>query len=244
MIEIHNVKDIPLALGTAQHAVSGDAVNDTFTITVRYMRAQSNGDTIAIGIELSDNTRNLNESRRYAVATKLFPALELKRGPITREKFAQIEASAALSAAWQRGLSILAYGANSAQALTLKLRQRGFDAQTVERAVAMIREQGYLQEEGDACREAERCLNKGWGLRRIGQYLRQRGYDAAAVRCALDALADEDFFERCRRVTQKYQSAPPADDKQRQKIVAHLMRYGYDMDAIRYALNEAWKDEP
>ena len=185
----------------------------------------------------------MSESRRYTVHTLLLPSLGLRRGVITPDKLDEIERTATLSAAWQKGLNILAYGANSAQALTLKLRQRGFDGETAERAVELIRAQGYLHEDSDAAREAERSLSKGWGLRRIEQYLRQRGYDAESVAAALETLSDEDFDERCRRVARKYHPAPPEDAKQRQKIVAYLLRYGYDMSAIRHTLETAWEDE-
>ena len=127
--------------------------------------------------------------------------------------------------------------------MTIKLRQRGFDAETVTQAVELIRAQGYLHEDSDAKREAERSLSKGWGLRRIGQYLRQRGYDTDAIQGALDSLCDEDFDERCCIAARKYCHMPPTDAKQKQKIVAYLLRYGYDMSEIRHALETAWTDE-
>lgn len=243
MIEIKSANDISrVILGDRTDATSVGATS-ALTITVRYLRAQNDGDTIAIGVELADKSRNLTESRRYVVRTSLFSALDLHRGTISQDKLAEIEAVASLSAAWQRGLSILAYGANSAHALTIKLRQRGFDTQTVTRAVELIRAQGYLHEDSDARREAERSLSKGWGLRRIGQYLRQRGYDAEAVNAALESLSNEDFDERCCIAARKYCHTPPTDAKQKQKIVAYLLRYGYDMSEVRHALSTAWEDE-
>ena len=173
--------------------------------------------------------------------TALLAELDLHRGAISPEKLSDIEQAATLSAAWQRALSILAYGANSARSLSLKLRQRGFDAEVSERAVALVRAQGYLHEDDDALREAERSLAKGWGLRRIGQHLRQRGYAPHAIDEALEAIVDEDFEERCCRAARKYHPVPPEDTKQKQKIVAYLLRYGYDMNEIRHALQYTWE---
>ena len=245
MIEIKNKDDILSIVDKEDVATAScmPASTDNFTITVRYIRAHSTGDSVCIGIELCDKSRNLSESRRYTVTTPLYADLGVCRGVITKELLSKIERAATLSAAWQRGLSILAYGANSAHALTLKLRQRGFDAEVAERAVELIRAQGYLHEDNDARREAERCLAKGWGLRRIGQYLRQRGYDADAVSAALEQLGDEDFDERCACVARKYCSAPPKDSKQKQKMIAHLLRYGYDMSEIRHAMEYAWQND-
>lgn len=240
MIEINDINDITLALRGTPPRAHADAEKNEFTITVQYFRAQNAGETICIGVELADKVRNLSELRRYTVQTTLFSDLSLSRGVITAEKLSEIEHVASLSAAWQKGLNILAYGSNSAQALTLKLRQRGFDANTATRAVDLIRAQGYLQEDSDARREAERCLNKGWGLRRIGQHLRQRGYENDAITNALASLGNEDFDERCCFVARKYHATPPEDAKQRQKIIAYLLRYGYDMNTIRHALDHAW----
>ncbi len=242
MIEINKATDLQALLHGGNVPAPTEAAQG-FTVAVRYLRASTSGDTVCIGIELADKTRNLSESRRYTVHTTLLPSLGLRRGIISREKLGEIEQTATLSAAWQKGLSILAYGANSAQALSLKLRQRGFDAETAARAVELIRSQGYLHEDSDAAREAERSLSKGWGLRRIEQHLRQRGYDAEAVAAALETLSDEDFDERCRRVARKYCPAPPEDAKQKQKVIAYLLRYGYDMSEIRHALETAWEED-
>lgn len=239
MIEINSVSDVSKAVdGQKDHASPAPA----FVITVRYIRAQSSGDAVWIGVELCDKERNLSESRRYRVQTALLASLNVRRGPISEQKLIEIEQAATLSAAWQRALSILAYGANSARSLSLKLRQRGFDAEVTERAVELVRAQGYLHEDDDALREAERSLAKGWGLRRIGQHLRQRGYATEAVDAALEALSDEDFYKRCCCAARKYHRAPPEDAKQKQKIVAYLLRYGYDMSEIRHALDSAWED--
>ena len=238
MIEINSVSDVSKAVdGHEDHASPAGA----FAITVRYIRAQSSGDAVWIGVELCDKERNLSESRRYRVQTALLASLNVRRGPISEQKLIEIEQAATLSAAWQRALSILAYGANSALSLSLKLRQRGFDAEVTERAVELVRAQGYLHEDDDALREAERSLAKGWGLRRIGQHLRQRGYATEAVDAALETLGDEDFYERCCCAARKYHRVPPADTKQKQKIVAYLLRYGYDMNEIRHALQYAWE---
>lgn len=239
MIEINSVSDVSKAMdGHEDHASPAPA----FAITVRYIRAQSSGDAVWIGVELCDKERNLSESRRYRVQTALLASLNVRRGPISEQTLIEIEQAATLSAAWQRALSILAYGANSSRSLSLKLRQRGFDAEVTERAVELVRAQGYLHEDGDALREAERSLAKGWGLRRIGQHLRQRGYATEAVDAALESLSNEDFYERCCCAARKYHRVPPTDANQKQKIVAYLLRYGYDMSEIRHALDSAWED--
>ncbi len=239
MIEINSKEQV-----LCMEDLSSPSVPDSpFVITVRYLRAQTTGEAICVGIELTDTLRNLTEVRRYTVQTELLNALGVRRGIISREKLEEIEQAAQLSAAYTRALTILAYGANSAQALTLKLRQRGFDAATAEKAVALLCSRGYLREQNDACREAERCLAKGWGRRRIDMYLRQRGYGGEAIQTALDELGDIDDETRCASIARRKSATPPDDIKEKQKLIAYLLRQGYDMSTIRHALDVAWEDE-
>lgn len=238
MIEI-NSKEQVLRMGDLSSPISQ---NDNFIISIRYLRAQSTGETITVGVELIDTLRNLTEVRRYSLQTELVGALNLHRGVISREKLDEVELAAKISAAYMRALTILAYGANSAQALILKLRQRGFDSEAATQAVELLRERGYLREENDAKREAERCLAKGWGRRRTEAYLRQRGYDKVAVDLAMEEWEDEDEGERCAEVARRKCRTAPADDKEKQKLIAYLIRQGYDMTTIRHALALAWEE--
>ncbi len=241
MIEINDSAVLYSATTPQKEAVTTD--DSGFTISIRYLRALPDGESISVGIELCDNTRNLTETRRYSVLIELWNDLKLRRGPISREKLEEIEQASQLSAAYARALAILAYGANSAHALTLKLRQRGFDATHAQSAVDLVRTHGYLREEQDARREAERCLSKGWGNRRIAQYLRQRGYDADAIETAMEQTDLTDDIERCTHMARRKSPTPPPDAKEKQKLIGYLLRQGYDMSAIRHAMEDAWAEE-
>ena len=123
----------------------------------------------------------------------------------------------------------------------LKLRQRGFDAELANQAVNMLLEKGYLKEEDDAQREALRCLTKGWGCRRIESYLRQRGYSADVTRIAMENLCDIDDSIRCVDEALRKSPIAPSSEKEKQKLIAYLLRQGYDMSDIRKALSMAWE---
>ncbi len=238
MIELNSkeqvlpIEDLPLPVRSG----------DPFVISVRYLRAQSTGETICVGVELTDSTRNLSETRRYTVQTELLNGLDIHRGVISREKLEELEHISRLSAAYARALTILAYGANSAHALTLKLRQRGFDATIAQAAIALLRDRGYLREQKDALREAERCLAKGWGQKRIELYLRQRGYSSQDAACAMEELGEVDEVARCTQMAVRKSPIPPTDAKEKQKLIAYLIRQGYSMSVIRSALDDAWQE--
>lgn len=93
--------------------------------------------------------------------------------------------------------------------LTRKLAERGFDAPTVEQALARAAALGYL--EGDerlAVRfAAELARRKGLGRARIARELRARGAPKTAIGPALEALEAEEpeaELERARAVAQRW----------------------------------------
>ena len=226
----------------AEPSSAGEAQPAGLQIRVAYLRASQNGDAVCVGVELADPARQLRESKRLLVRTELFGELSLSVGQIDTEALDALEDAALLSQAIGRGIAMLACGANSERMLGQKLRSKGFSAQLSQRAAAYLSARGYLREQADACRVAQQAFAKGWGLRRIVAHLREKGYDAAAVEEAKAALAEEDFEAACAAVARRKCKNPPADAKEKQKLVAFLMRYGYEGSEIRAAMGTAWDD--
>ena len=214
------------------------------TIVITSLRATPDGERIGVSLELCDAARALRERQTLGIATELFGELGLSRGEISAEAYEALTQAAQLSEAMRRAIYMLGYGANSARSLEQKLRAKGIPAKIAARAVERLADKGYLREESDALRVAQRSLDKGWGLRRILEDLRHRGYGSDAVAAAREALqAEEDFCLHCARAARKKSPAPPSDVAQRRKLSDFLMRYGYSGDEIRYALLHAWRAE-
>lgn len=116
---------------------------------------------------------------------------------LSEEDCAQLLALAREGEAVERAVKILSFGDHSARALCRKLRERGFDRQTAEAAVAHMIARGYIREEEQAYRMATALANrKCWGRRRILAYLAGKGYEVATVRAAIaaaEAEGDIDF---------------------------------------------------
>ena len=226
---------------TAPAAVSSE---DGVTIVITSLRATPDGERIGVSLEICDAARALRERQTLGIATELFGELGFSRGEISTDAYEALLQAAQLSEAMRRAMNMLGYGANSARSLEQKLRAKGIGAKIAARAVERLAEKGYLREESDALRVAQRSLDKGWGLRRILEDLRHRGYGNEAVAAAREALlAEEDFGMRCACAARKKSSAPPCDVTQRRKLSDFLMRYGYSGDEIRYALLHAWRAE-
>ena len=116
---------------------------------------------------------------------------------------------------------------------------KGISADIAEEAVSEIEKKGYLDDAASAAREAERCVAKKWGARRISAALYQKGYDGEAVKQALYALEDSgvDFAENCAELIRTRYDELPDDPNEKRKLYASMMRYGYSSSEINSAMD-------
>ena len=119
--------------------------------------------------------------------------------------------------------------------MRLKLRSKGFSPDTAAEAAAYLVALGYINERKDAEREAERCVAKLWGRRRIAAALYEKGYSEGAVRGAMELLDRVDFDEQCSALIRKKFGGVPDEPRERQKLFAALVRYGYSPSEIKNA---------
>lgn len=201
------------------------------TITVTSLAARNGGEEILVTVRLSDGEHE--ELRRFALTTAQYAELKPQKGEITEAQFDALEEAAEIGSAIRKGSGILAFGANSKRTLVQKLRRRGFDEEHATAAAEYLAEHKCLDESSDARREAELCLKKLWGRRRILEHLCARGYGRRALADVAELLDGVDFGEQCRRLTEKRFPGKPDTPKERQKRFAALTRYGYTPDEIR-----------
>ncbi len=118
-----------------------------------------------------------------------------------------------------------------------QLSRAGAEAQDVERAVATLVEQGYLDDRRfvrlfvEDKRELE-----GWGSDRIRQVLLTKGVERDVID---DALAEQDSgseIERAVALLRRRFPSPAGDRRERERALGILLRKGYDselaLDAI------------
>lgn len=128
--------------------------------------------------------------------------------------------------------------------VTAHLERRGVDGEVVVRAIAILREQGYLDDRRFAARFAEdkRAL-QGWGARRIAARLRAKGVDGELAAAALaeeedpgdDSLSNSEHG-RARAVLARRFAGGIADVTTRRRALGMLLRKGYAPDLARAAV--------
>lgn len=203
-------------------------------ITVTGLRARRNGSEVMVGVLLENGEHRERED--LPLTMEQYLAIKPERGEIDGETYERICEASRFCGALHAGESLLAYGSNSKQALARKIMQRGFEREIAAAAAEKLEEMGLIDEEGDLCREVEKCVKKLWGERRIAAYLRTRGFSEETLQGLPDALAAVDFPANCAKLIQKHYGGVPTDPAEKQKMIAGLARYGYSIAQIKEAV--------
>lgn len=205
---------------------------------------EGSGESVAVTLRLTTPTEGFPDGRQVKLhlLAEQYAELSLRVGGITPEAAEEILAAGKLCAAIRRGLSLLQYGDQSARKLAFKLTAKGIDRDTAEAAAAFLSRKGYIREDDTARLRVEQDLRKLWGPRRIAEDLRAQGFSADAVASALDQLSDVDFCESCAEVIHKKYRTVPADRAGQQKLIAALMRLGYDVGTAREAMRRVGRE--
>ena len=111
-------------------------------------------------------------------------------------------------------------------------------------AAARMVELGYVNDEAYAHRLAEQYARvKLYPRRRILEELLHKGIDRDTAREAADSV-ELDETQMALAFLRKKRYTVPVDDKERQRIVGALARYGYSAEVIRAALRSWGEDLP
>lgn len=205
------------------------------TISVRSVSAQNGGSEAVVKIRL--NSGDNFEDKIFVLSMQSYAELRVEKGEISEERFDELQRAAEIYSALKRGMNILGYGSCSERNLVLKLRSKGISRDIAQEAAKLLCARGYINEREDACREAERCVKKYWGARRIEAQLYSKGYSSEAIDAALDSLGNVDFVALCSELISK-RFAEPRDETEKKRLFASLMRYGYSSSQIKRAIEK------
>ena len=148
------------------------------------------------------------------------------------------EAKEDIEAAKQLAFRCLSYRSRSTEEVREKLGEAGFSPAAIEKALARIKELGYLNDYEYALTFGRSCIeHKLWGITRIRDALLKKGVAPGTIASALQSLAQEHDFSRIARRALESRFSPVeirkfTGDKTRQKAIAFLLRKGFSWDTI------------
>ena len=210
--------------------------------TVLSVTPSGEGETVAVVMALPNPAGGKPRRVSFHLLVEQYAELGVQTGEITPEAADTVLDAGRLCGAIRRGMAMLGHSDHSARRLAYKLTAKGVDKEIATRAVAYLTQRGYIREESTATLRARQGLGKGWGERRIREDLFALGFTREAVEEAMAELSHVDWEENCAAVIRKKYRDIPGERKELQKLVAALMRLGYDGDTVKAALRQIMRE--
>lgn len=164
---------------------------------------------------------------------------------VEQELLDDLRAQAERRRARERGYYLLGYRDHSGKELYDKLC-RSVSPEAAAETVALLQQQGYIDDAAYAAKLARHCLiTKKWGERRALLEMSRRGIDRETAALAIEEC-EVDPVEQIKAVIEKKYAArleDKTDRRETQKVIAALARLGFGFDDIRQALDEYGNEE-
>lgn len=157
----------------------------------------------------------------------------------TEEDFEEILSDSEYNVTKNRAFNILEYRAHTEKELFDKLCQKT-DEDTANAVVEKMRDIGLVDDRALLKDKLENLLNvKKYGPIRVINELVLKGFDRDEIRETIEEMEYDEFSTICEIIEKRYSDElVDSDIKTRQKIMAALMRKGFNYDDVKSAMNE------
>lgn len=144
----------------------------------------------------------------------------------------------------ERGYYLIGYRDHSKKELYDKLLKSA-EPDVCNELIEMFESQGLLDDEKYAGKLARYYItSKNWGRKKAYYEMLKRGIDKEFINSALDeAEVEVDYIPIITKIIDKKHYDKIGDYKGRQKIIASLLRQGFNMTDIKLALDEYNNDD-
>ncbi|MBO5375178.1 MAG: RecX family transcriptional regulator [Clostridia bacterium] len=185
-------------------------------------------------------TSSLGTSFEMPVSPDQFERFELEQGEvIDDEHFLRIREEHLFDNARRHAFSILSYGENNKKMLVTKLQKQGFSRELSENVALYMEHRGYIDEKKQMGLLIDTYLKKRFGRIKIVEELILKGYRRDEVsEYAKEALKDVDFASNCAWIIEQKYNPLPKDPDEFKKMIAALMRYGYNINDIKAGIRQ------
>lgn len=157
--------------------------------------------------------------------------------PFDRAQFEVFLLERSYPYALDKAISLLACRARTEKEIVDALRQNAYPEQTIARVMARLHEEGYVNDAAFAEQWVNARTVKGMGARRIRQELRLKGVSQEEIDNALNSTDKNDLLETAVKMAEKAARGKTlSDSSDRQKVIAALVRRGYDFSTAKAAL--------
>ncbi len=178
----------------------------------------------------------------YAFSISLNAALALKRGQeLSQADIDQLQREDDVQRAYHNALRLLGYRPRSRLEIERHLRQKGYETEAIDAAMARLVANRYIDDEAFArswLNHRERLRPRG--ARGLSHELRQKGVDRDIIDNILTDLDEE--ASAWAAIESKIDRWRGLDQTAfRKKVTGFLSRRGFDYDTIRTTCQKAWE---
>lgn len=141
-------------------------------------------------------------------------------------------------------LKLLSYRSRSKRELLQRLKEKGFDSEEIERAIACLEDAGFIKDEELAHGLFQNALERKYlGRKGIKMLLLRRGIRKELINETLSNLTEEMEQESAKRLVEKKLRTLKACPEEiiRQKLWRMLERRGFSPDVINYVIKSIYK---
>ncbi|ETX04182.1 MAG: hypothetical protein ETSY2_30260 [Candidatus Entotheonella gemina] len=178
----------------------------------------------------------------YAFSLSLNAALALKRGQQLNEAdIEQLQGEDDVLRAYHNALRLLGYRPRSRLEVERHLRQKGYEAEAIEAAMARLVANRYIDDEAFArswLNHRERLRPSG--ARGLSHELRQKGVEREIIEEVLTELDEEtSAWAAIEGKMHRWRGLDQAEF--RKKVMGFLSRRGFDYATVRKTCDKAWE---
>jgi len=156
---------------------------------------------------------------------------------ITPEDLAVLQDASDRNRAYEKALYLLEYRPHSRQELLTKVLREYPESAAVQ-AVERVTELGLIDDAAYAADLAEEFLNRrGYGIHRAKMELLKRGIDRDLAQQVLSEVDTDPLAQLTEIIAKKYRPLP-TEPREVQKVVAAMVRRGYEFSQVRQALKQ------
>lgn len=126
-----------------------------------------------------------------------------------------------------------------------KLQKKEYEEDSIAEAIQQLKNQKYLDDDRFAVQWTEqRMLSQKKGRKWVEQELKQKGLSSVQISQALQQVKPQDEEEKAMLLGErKWKQLDETDPKSRQKLMAYLLRRGYDYNITSKVVKRATKQD-
>jgi len=158
--------------------------------------------------------------------------------PFDEEAFTLLIRERSYPFAMEKAVALLSMRSRTEKEIVDALRKNTYPEEAIARVMQRLQEVGYINDTQFAAEYSASRLSRGMGARRIAMDLRMKGVDAETIDQTVSSFDRDEVLSGAIRMARKAANGKKLTDRaDRQKILAALLRRGYDYGTARQALD-------